>query len=335
MAILKFDQVEKSLPFGFWLRKKEILKGVSLAVDQGEIYGFLGPNGAGKTTSMKCLLGLLFPDAGSVELFGDPGPTLAARQRLGYLPEQPYFYPHLRGRELLEYFGRLFGIRGPALRKKCEQLLEMVGLGDDGEKLTRQYSKGMLQRLGLAQALVNDPDLVILDEPMTGLDPIGRREIKDLIMGVKKRGATVFFSSHILSDAEALCDRVGLLVDGRIRLEDTVDNLLEEQIEYWQAACEGIEASALAGYEPRTSQGDRHFFRFHDAEEVDRWVEAVRAAGGKVYRVTPQRVTLEDYFFATVQDGEGSSCEGGGPARAARDEGPTTEAAQGGDEDKP
>ena len=301
MAILKFQDLEKSLPFGFWLRKKQVLKGVSLAVEEGEIYGFLGPNGAGKTTSIKCLLGLLFPDAGSVELFGDPGPTLAARRRLGYLPEQPYFYPHLKGRELLEYFGRLFGLRGSELCTKCGDLLELVGLGDDGEKLTKQYSKGMLQRLGVAQSLINDPDLVILDEPMTGLDPIGRREVKDLIMSVKARGATVFFSSHILADAEALCDRVGLLVNGRLRLEDTLDNLLEEKIEYWEAAAEGVALDGLAGYESVTSQGDRHYFRLRDSEEVDRWTDAVRQAGGSVYRVAPHRVTLEDYFVATVK----------------------------------
>ncbi len=301
MAILKFHELEKSLPFGFWLQKKQVLRGVSLAVEEGEIYGFLGPNGAGKTTSIKCLLGLLFPDAGSVELFGDPGPTLAARRRLGYLPEQPYFYPHLKGRELLEYFGRLFGLQGSELRTKCGDLLELVGLGDDGEKLTRQYSKGMLQRLGVAQSLINDPDLVVLDEPMTGLDPIGRREVKDLIMSVKARGATVFFSSHILADAEALCDRVGLLVNGRLRLEDTLDNLLEEKIEYWEAAAEGVAQDALAGYESVTSQGERHYFRLRDSEEVDRWTDAVRQVGGSVYRVAPHRVTLEDYFVATVK----------------------------------
>ena len=302
MAILKFQDVEKALPFGFWLRKKEVLRGVSLSVEQGEIYGFLGPNGAGKTTSIKCLLGLLFPDSGSVELFGDPGPTLAARHRLGYLPEQPYFYPHLKGRELIEYFGRLFGLRGAVLHNKAEQLLAMVGLPDDGEKLIGQYSKGMLQRLGVAQALVNDPDLVIFDEPMSGLDPIGRREVKDLIMSVKERGATVFFSSHILSDAEALCDRVGLLVNGKLRFERKIDDLLDEQVEYWQAASEGLEATALPGYEPVATQGDLNFYRLDDEPQVDAWVDAVRAAGGRVYRLAPQRATLEDYFVVSVRE---------------------------------
>ncbi len=305
MSILKFEDVEKSLPFGFWLRKKKVLEGVSLEVEQGEIYGFLGPNGAGKTTSIKCLLGLLQPDAGSVELFGEPGPTLAARRRLGYLPERPYFYPHLKGRELLEYFGRLFGQRGSALHDKCAELLELVGLPDDGEKLLGQYSKGMLQRLGVAQALINDPALVILDEPMSGLDPIGRREVKDLIMSVKQRGATVFFSSHILSDAEALCDRVCLLVDGKLRLQAAVDELLDQRIEYWQAACEGLPPDALPSYEVQTTQGDLAFYRLGSEDEVDVWVDAVREAGGRVYRITPHRATLEDYFVATVEDARG------------------------------
>ena len=320
MSILRFQDVEKSLPFGFWLRQKQVLKGVSLSVQEGEIYGFLGPNGAGKTTSIKCLLGLLFPDAGSVELFGEPGPTLAARRRIGYLPERPYFYPHLKGRELLEYFGRLFGMRGPELRAKCDELLAMVGLPDEGDKPAGQYSKGMLQRLGVAQALINDPDLVILDEPMSGLDPIGRREVKDIIMAVKKRGATVFFSSHILSDAEALCDRVCMLVDGKLHMEATLDDLLEEKVEYWQVASEGVEAGALPGYTPVSVQGDLSFFKLPDEPAVDLWIDAVRQAGGRIYRVTPQRATLEDYFLETVQEVRSKAGSVAPPAPPVEDE---------------
>jgi len=301
MPILTFEDVEKALPFGFWLQKKQILKGVSLSVEEGEIYGFLGPNGAGKTTSIKCLLGLLEPDAGAVSLFGEPGATLAARRRLGYLPEQPYFYQHLKGRELLQYFGRLCDMGGAKLGARCDELLEMVGLADAGDKPLGQYSKGMLQRIGVAQALINEPDLVVLDEPMSGLDPIGRREVKDLIMSVKQRGATVFFSSHILSDAEELCDRVCLLVDGELRLEAPVDDLLDERVEYWQAVSEDVEPGTLRGYEPVATQGDLNFYRLHTEEEVDNWVDAVRAAGGSVYRLQPQRATLEDYFVATVK----------------------------------
>lgn len=331
MGILELQDVEKALPFGFWLQKKKVLKGVSLSVREGEIYGFLGPNGAGKTTSIKCLLGLLQPDAGSVSLFGEPGPTLAARRRLGYLPEHPYFYQHLKGHELLEYFGRLFGIRGAALRSKANELLELVGLGADGDKALGQYSKGMLQRIGVAQALINDPDLVILDEPMSGLDPVGRREVKDLILAVKERGATVFFSSHILADAEQLCDRVCLLVDGKLRLEAPVDDLLDERIEYWLAVSEHVEPGALAGYEPVATQGDLSFYRLTDEGDVDRWVDQVRAAGGSVYRITPQRATLEEYFVAEVKDARSAPVGGGpdddGSSRAAAATGGTEDAA--------
>jgi ABC-2 type transport system ATP-binding protein len=282
--------------------EKVAVDGLDLIVPTGELFAFLGPNGAGKTTSIKCLLGLLQPDAGAVSLFGEPGPTLAARRRLGYLPERPYFYQHLKGLELLEYFGRLCGMHGAALRARSEELLALVGLPDDGDKPLGQYSKGMLQRIGVAQALINEPDLVVLDEPMSGLDPIGRREVKDLIMSVKRRGATVFFSSHILSDAEELCDRVCLLVEGKLRLEATVDDLLDNKAEYWQAASEGIAADALPGYEAVAVQGDINFYRLFEEKDVDQWVDAVRGAGGRVYRVTPQRSTLEDYFVATVQD---------------------------------
>jgi ABC-2 type transport system ATP-binding protein len=304
MSILRLEKVAKSLPFGFWLRQKQILHEVSFSVQEGEVYGFLGPNGAGKTTTMKCLLGLLHPDSGEVEIFGERGPTLAARQRLGYLPEQPYFYPHLSGRELLAYFGRLFGIKGRELRVRCDELLERVGLAKDADKLTRQYSKGMLQRLGLAQALVNDPDLVLFDEPMTGLDPIGRREVKDLILDVRGRGATVFFSSHILSDAEALCDRVGVLMGGRVMRESSLAGLLEEQVQYWEAASEGVAPDSVTGFDPHSSQGDHHYYRLASEVEVDRWVDAVRTAGGRVYRIAPQRTTLEDYFVAVVKGDE-------------------------------
>jgi ABC-2 type transport system ATP-binding protein len=235
-------------------------------------------------------------------LFDQPGPTLEARRRIGYLPEQPYFYQHLKGLELLEYFGRLFGMRGAPLRRKAEEMLDLVGLANDGDKPLGQFSKGMLQRIGVAQALINDPDLVIFDEPMSGLDPIGRRHVKDLIMAVKERGATVFFSSHILSDAEALCDRVCVLVDGELRIEATLDDLLDRKADYWEAASEGLAADALPGLTPVSVQGDINFYRIFKESELDGWVDSVRSAGGTVYRITPHQSTLEDYFVATVED---------------------------------
>ena len=302
MPIVRFDGVAKSLQHGFWLRHKPVLHDVSLRVERGEIYGFLGPNGAGKTTSMKCLLGLLTPDRGTIEIFGRNGSEPAARQKLGYLPEQPYFYAHLTGRELIDYFGRLFCLPRATRVHRTAELLERVGMTANADVPIKQYSKGMLQRVGLAQALINDPELVILDEPMSGLDPIGRREIKDIILGLKEKGTTVFFSSHILGDAEALCDRVGLLFEGRILNESSVQALLEERVRYWDAACEGVPSGKLTEFAHRARHGDRLYFRIDDVARLDRWVDIVRTAGGRIVQVTPHRATLEDYFVSTLRN---------------------------------
>lgn len=303
MPIVRFEHVAKSLPHGFWLRRKPVLRDVTLSVRRGEVYGFLGPNGAGKTTSMKCLLGLLRPDQGEIEIFGRPGSEPAARDKLGYLPEHPYFYPHLTGRELIDYFGRLFGIPAAERRRRTDELLERVGMAQRADQPLRQFSKGMMQRIGLAQALINEPELVILDEPMSGLDPIGRREIKDIILSLRDAGTTVFFSSHILADAEALCDRVGLLFNGRILRESSVAELLEEHVEYWETACENVLPAQLPGYEPRAEQGGRLYFRFDEDDRLDRWVDVVRRAGGRVVLVSPHRRTLEEYFVDLARAG--------------------------------
>jgi len=301
MSVVRFEHVAKSLPHGFWLRRKKVLRDVSLTVERGEVYGFLGPNGAGKTTSLKCLLGVLTPDAGSVEIFNQPGSDPEARRKLGYLPEHPYFYPHLTGRELIDYFGRLFDLPADVRRRRTDELIELVGMTAKAGQPIKQYSKGMMQRIGMAQALINDPDLVILDEPMSGLDPIGRREVKDIILGLKARGTTVFFSSHILADAEALCDRVSLLFEGRIVRESGVDELLEGRIQYWDAACDNLQAHQVPGYECRATQGDRLYFRIASPDDLDRWVDIVRQAGGRVAQVSPHRHTLEDFFIGAIR----------------------------------
>ncbi len=316
MSVVRFEHVAKSLPYGFWLRRKQVLLDVSLTVERGEVYGFLGPNGSGKTTSLKCLLGLLRPDAGTVEIFGRPGNDPDARRKLGYLPEHPYFYPHLTGRELVDYFGRLFDLPSDVRRRRTDELIELVGMADKAAQPIKQYSKGMMQRIGMAQALINDPDLVILDEPMSGLDPIGRREVKDIILDLKARGTTVLFSSHILADAEALCDRVGLLFEGKIVRESGVDELLEGRVQYWDATCDDLQAEQVPGYRCRATQGDRLYFRITDADDLDRWIDIVRQAGGRVVQVSPHRHTLEDFFIGTIRgdrrlaDGTGSE----GPA---------------------
>ena len=199
---------------------------LNLEVQEGEIFGFLGPNGAGKTTTIKMLLGLIFPDEGSAEVLGHPAGALEMRRHVSYLPENPYFYDYLTAEELLDYFGGLFGYDAATRRQRTARLLDEVGIGAERRLQLRKFSKGMRQRVGIAQALINEPDVVFLDEPMYGLDPLGRREIRELILRLRDRGCTVFFSSHVLSDAEALCSRVAILVGGRLAAEGSLSALL-------------------------------------------------------------------------------------------------------------
>ncbi len=211
------ERLTKDFRVGFWRhRPHRALDSLSLEIPRGDVFGLLGPNGAGKSTTLKLLLNLIWPTAGRVEVLGGPPGSVSARQRLGFLPENPTFYDHLTAEELLAYFAGLFGHRGEAGRRRASSLLDQVGLGADRRRPLRQVSKGMLQRVGLAQALVNDPELVILDEPMSGLDPIGRREVRELILRLRDAGRTIVFSSHVLSDAEMLCSRVGILAKGRL-----------------------------------------------------------------------------------------------------------------------
>jgi ABC-2 type transport system ATP-binding protein len=229
MCAIKLDNIYRSFKNHFWKKPHTVLKGISLTVHKGEVFGFLGPNGAGKTTTIKIITGLIRPDSGNVKVFGYPVSSIQARKRLGFLPESPYFYEHLTGYEFLKIHARLDGIKD--YKNRVNALLEKVGLAHARNLALRTYSRGMLQRIGICQALVSEPELLILDEPLTGLDPIGRKEIKDLILEQKKKGTTVFFSSHILPDAEALCDRVGIIVNGYIAATGDLKQLLKKGIE--------------------------------------------------------------------------------------------------------
>lgn len=223
---IELKNICRSFKSHFWQRKKEVLKDVSLEIYKGEIFGFLGPNGAGKTTTIKIITGLIRPDSGSVKIFGHSANTLEVKKRIGFLPESPYFYQHLTGYEFLKISARLSN------QKNCKssilELLEKVGLKHAVRLQLRKYSRGMLQRIGIAQTLVAEPELLILDEPLTGLDPIGRKEIKDIILEQKAKGNTVFFSSHILPDAEAVCDRIGIIIDGQIKKVGELNKLLKK-----------------------------------------------------------------------------------------------------------
>lgn len=275
------------------------LDGVDLAVQPGVIYGFLGPNGAGKTTTLKILNGLLAPDAGEARLLGRPAADPEVRSEVGFLPEAPYFYDYLTGAELLRFFGRLFGLGSARLDERVPRLLDTVGLGGKGDVQLRKYSKGMLQRIGLAQALLNDPALVILDEPMSGLDPIGRREIRDLILSLRAGGKTVFFSSHILADAEMICDEVAILVRGKVVQQGSLEKLLGEEVQFWDAGVRGwAEVPAPYADKVLVRHGDTVLLRVRDEGELQRLLDAARACGASILSVAPHKASLEDLFLA-------------------------------------
>lgn len=223
---IELENVSRSFKNHFWQNKKEVLKDVSLKIYQGEIFGFLGPNGAGKTTTIKIITGLIRPDSGSIKIFGHPADALEVKKRIGFLPESPYFYEHLTGYEFLKISALLSDQKD--YKSTILGLLEKVGLKHAVRLQLRKYSRGMLQRIGIAQALIAEPELLILDEPLTGLDPIGRKEIKDIILEQKAKGNTVFFSSHILPDAEAVCDRIGIIIEGQIIKVGELNKLLKK-----------------------------------------------------------------------------------------------------------
>src|SRR5213592_4701656 len=235
MSALSTHELTKDYAIGFWRKRPHrVLDRLTLDVAQGEVFGFLGPNGAGKTTTLKLLMQLVFPSSGRAELLGRPLGDLSAKRRIGYLPENPYFYDYLTAEELLTYYASLFGYTGADRRTRAGRLLDEVGIGSERRLQLRKFSKGMIQRVGIAQALVNDPDLVIFDEPMSGLDPIGRRDVRALILRLRDRGCTVFFSSHVLSDAEALCSRVAILAKGRLVTAGRLHEMLAFEVKGWE-----------------------------------------------------------------------------------------------------
>jgi ABC-2 type transport system ATP-binding protein len=300
-AALETTNLSKRYATGLLNRATRVaLEGLSLRVERGEIFGYLGPNGSGKTTTLKILLGIVSPDSGDARILGKPLGDPAWRTRVGYLPEHPYFYDYLTPLEYLDYVGRLFDIPRAARRERSRMLLDLVGLNRAAKVPMRRFSKGMVQRLGVAQALVNDPDLVFLDEPMSGLDPIGRRAVQNLILSLKKGGKTVFFSTHILSDAELLCDRVAVLRAGKLVDTGPLDSILRvnvSHVEIVAAGLPGVRPEELGeGIKSHEASGDR--IRLNVAEEaVDRVLGALLRAGGRIVAVQPIRRSLEDYFF--------------------------------------
>jgi len=308
MRVLEVDALRKTFVRGLARRKTEALRGITFHVDAGEIFGFLGPNGAGKTTTIKILMGLIFPTQGRARLLGADIGDRAAKQRLGYLPENPYFYDYLTALELLDMVGRLHGLPAPERRRRSARLVEEVGLGAAASRPLRSFSKGMLQRAGLAQALMGDAELVVLDEPMSGLDPIGRKEVRDIILSLRARGTTVFFSTHILSDATLLCDRVAIVVDGTLRDTGPLGTLLDPKIDAVEVLWQGDDALVARiaqgpGEHVRTSEGC--IARLRDLDEANAVVARVVEGGGRIVHVVPHRESLEDLFVHQATAGGG------------------------------
>jgi ABC-2 type transport system ATP-binding protein len=303
---LATHDLTKDYAVGFWRKRPyRALDRLTLEVGPGEVYGFLGPNGAGKTTNLKILMQLVFPTSGSASLLGRPAGDVAARRRIGYLPENPFFYEHLTAEELLTYYATLFGYHGGDRRRRVEERLDEVGIGAERRLQLRKYSKGMLQRVGIAQALVNDPELVILDEPMSGLDPLGRRDVRALILRLRDRGCTVFFSSHVLSDAEALCSRVAILAGGRLVSAGRLTEMIAFQIRGWELVVANVPGETIARLGARVSRhtaiGDgRYALELPLAPPPDRLIAELTAAGAQLVSLNPMRDTLEDLFVRQV-----------------------------------
>jgi len=303
VAAIEILGLEKTYSVGFWRKRpKRALHPLHLAIEDGEIFGFLGPNGAGKTTTLKMLMGLVFPSGGTARILGMDLDDPRMKAQIGFLPEQPYFYDYLTARELLTYYGQLSGVDSRQLPRKVDSTLERVGLRDATDVQLRKFSKGMLQRAGIAQAILHDPKVVFLDEPMSGLDPMGRREVRSLIEQLKAEGKTVFFSTHILSDAEALCDRVAVINLGQLRGVGAVAELtsgVRGKVEIvWQGTSVPAAIKSLGAETHVAGDTTRAII---SEQNQDAAIEAVRRETLRLISVTPVRVSLEDYFMAQLK----------------------------------
>ena len=299
---IEIDNLTKDYPVGFWRKRlRRSLDHLSLQVEDGEIFGFLGPNGAGKTTTLKLLMGLIYPTEGTARIQGRSIDDVSMHAQIGYLPEQPYFYDYLTARELLDYYARFSRFSRQQREERVSRFLQVVGLTAAADLQLRKFSKGMLQRVGIAQAILHDPKVVFLDEPMSGLDPVGRREVRDIILGLKKQGCTVFFSTHILSDAEMLCDRVAVLVNGKLQGVGAPEAIVSIEVQAMEVFFEMADGRAIpaALAQQAAQMGAR--YRIEVAEsELYAALDRLRTAGARILSVTPVRPTLEDYFLKLV-----------------------------------
>jgi len=300
---IEIESLTKDYPTGFLhLKTKRSLENLSMQVEEGDAFGFLGPNGAGKSTTIKLLMGIIFPTSGTAKILGRSITDVEMHKDIGYLPEQPYFYDYLTAAELLDYFARFYGINAAERKERVAKMLRKVGLETAGKIQLRKYSKGMLQRVGLAQAILHDPKVVILDEPMSGLDPIGRREVRDIILELKHEGKTVLFSTHILTDAETLCDKVGVIVGGKLQgvgRPDEIVGMKAHQMEIvFDADANDTRTSTIRS--KATKSGSRYALQVPE-ENVFAALEELRDAGAKLAGVSPIKPTLEEYFLHLVE----------------------------------
>jgi len=303
---IEIDNLAKDYAVGFWRRRTyRALDGLTLSIEPGEVFGFLGPNGAGKTTTLKLLMQLIFPTSGRAQILGRPVGDLATRHRIGYLPENPSFYDYLTAEELLTYFAQLFGYSAVDRRQRVATLLDRVGIGRERRFQLRKFSKGMVQRVGIAQALLNDPEVIFLDEPMSGLDPLGRRDVRALILELRDQGRTVFFSSHILADAEALCSRVAVVASGRLAAQGRLADLTEFTVRGWELIVANLSATALERVRPTATRvteisPGRYSLELSLNEPPDRILSELVSTGASVVSLNPLRETLEDFFVQRV-----------------------------------
>ena len=321
-AAIEIEELTKDYAVGFWRRRPyRALDRLSLSIERGEVFGFLGPNGAGKTTTLKLLMQLIYPTSGRAEILARPVGDVATRHRIGYLPENPYFYDYLTAEELLTYFAELFGIPAAERRKRVASLLDRVGLGRERRFQLRKFSKGMVQRVGIAQALLNDPEVVFLDEPMSGLDPLGRRDVRNLILELKQQGRTIFFSSHILADAEALCSRVGIVAGGRLAAAGRLTEMAEFKVRGWEVVASGLSPSAVERIRAAATRvtalgADRYTIELPLERTPERFVPELAALGGTLVSINPVRETLEEFFVQRIAEaGQGARAEAVGGGR--------------------
>ncbi|MBN1881403.1 MAG: ABC transporter ATP-binding protein [Deltaproteobacteria bacterium] len=297
--------VQKSFRTGFFIKKTQALSSVSLEIKKGEVFGYLGPNGSGKTTTLKLIMGIIFPDKGIIRVMNRPPGDIVVKESIGFLPESPYFYEYLTAREFLDFYARLFALSSRVRNERIGYLLKLVGLEKKSDIALRLYSKGMLQRVGLAQALINDPDLIILDEPMAGLDPLGRAEFKQIIHSLKSRGKTIIFSSHILPDVEALADRVGIIINGSIRDVGKLDELLGKRVKSMEITVRGGDKTMvdqLSEYAAlKRSVDDRYLFTVKKTDDVNKVIDIVRWFNARIETVEPIRVNLEELFISEIK----------------------------------